>query len=65
MADYNRAIAIDSNHANAYYNRGLVWRKLGNKQKAIEDLKIAAELYKKQDNMARYQQAMKDLAQLE
>ena len=38
------AIRIDSNLAEAYYNRGIARSKSGNKQAAIQDLSKAGEL---------------------
>jgi tetratricopeptide (TPR) repeat protein len=35
--DYNPAIKINPNDANAYYNRGIVRYELGDKQGAIDD----------------------------
>lgn len=42
--DYNMALKIDSRMAEAYYNRGLVRSKMGNKNAAIQDLSKAGEL---------------------
>ena len=42
--DYSIAIRIDSNLAEAYYNRGIARSKSGNKQAAIQDLSKAGEL---------------------
>ena len=38
IEDYSKAIDLDPNHSNAYNNRGVVKHKLGNYEKAIEDL---------------------------
>jgi tetratricopeptide (TPR) repeat protein len=41
---YTSAIALDPSYAEAYYNRGLVYEKLGNRRRAIEDHETAAKL---------------------
>ena len=42
--DYDRAIEIRPDYANAYYNRGAAKHKLGNKRGAKADRKRAIEL---------------------
>jgi TPR repeat len=46
IADYNKAIAFDPKSADAYLNRGLVYRRQGNKTLAIQDWRKAAKGYK-------------------
>ena len=58
ISDYDKAIAINPNYANAYNNRGSVKFELGQKQGAISDLKKAAELFRQQNRMDDYQQAI-------
>jgi len=41
---YTRAIKINPNSARAYFNRGVSYKKLGENQPALKDLKIAAKL---------------------
>ena len=41
---YTSAIALIPTYAEAYYNRGLVYDKLGNQNRAVEDQKTAAKL---------------------
>jgi tetratricopeptide (TPR) repeat protein len=41
---YTSAIALNPNYAEAYYNRGLAYDKLGNHRHAIEDHEAAAKL---------------------
>lgn len=43
--DYNKAIALRPNDANAYYNRGDAYSAKGEHDKAIEDYTKAIELY--------------------
>jgi tetratricopeptide (TPR) repeat protein/ketosteroid isomerase-like protein len=74
MADYTKAIEIDSKNAKAYYNRGNIYGKQGNLTQAIVDYTKAIEIdpkyrdayynrgntYRKQDNFA---QAIVDYTQ--
>ncbi|MFM6202266.1 MAG: tetratricopeptide repeat protein, partial [Dolichospermum sp.] len=58
ISDYNQAIQINPNYAQAYGNRGLAKSALGDKQGAIEDLQKAAQLFKAQNKTADYERAM-------
>jgi tetratricopeptide (TPR) repeat protein len=44
IADYNRAISLDPNYANAYINRGLAKNLMGASHSAIEDYKHALKI---------------------
>ena len=44
LADYNHALKINPRLANAYNNRGNVWRDKGQLQQAISDFDKAIEL---------------------
>ena len=44
IVDYDRALELDPNLAEAYYNRGLTHIFLGNNQQGVEDLSKAGEL---------------------
>jgi tetratricopeptide (TPR) repeat protein len=44
IADYNRAISLDPNYANAYYNRGIAKIRMGASNSAIEDFKHALKI---------------------
>jgi len=44
IADYNKAIEIDPKYAQAYYNYGFAYNKLGEFSKADADIKKAKEL---------------------
>lgn len=65
IADYNKAIQIDPNYAEAYYYRGLSRSYLREKQAAIQDLKKAADLYKKQGNIKDSQDALEKIKELQ
>ena len=44
IADFNRAIEINPRYGEAYYNRGVVYNRLGNREQAIDDIRTAARL---------------------
>ncbi len=44
LADFNRAIQISPQHAQAYYNRGLAYQNLGQQQQADADFAKYKEL---------------------
>ena len=44
IADYNQAILLNPNYAEAYYNRGVAYDDLGEYQKAITDYNQAIRL---------------------
>ena len=44
LVDYDKAIELDPNFADAYFNRGLTNIFLGNNRKGISDLSKAGEL---------------------
>ncbi|MEB3161220.1 MAG: tetratricopeptide repeat protein, partial [Synechocystis sp.] len=48
IADYDQSIKLNPQFADAYFNRGLTYYRLGEDQKAIADLKKAAELFSTQ-----------------
>ena len=64
MADFNQAIAINPNYAGAYYNRGFVYRDLGDINKARENFQRAAELFLTQGRTADYERAIRLLNSL-
>jgi tetratricopeptide (TPR) repeat protein/S1-C subfamily serine protease len=56
--DYDKAITINPQFANAYFNRGIAKYQLGDEKGVIEDLKIAAQLFKTQNNQQEYNRAI-------
>ncbi|HBK66514.1 MAG TPA: hypothetical protein DEA78_00585, partial [Cyanobacteria bacterium UBA11159] len=64
IADYNQAIDINPNYANAYYGRGNARAALGYTKDAIADFEKAAELLKKDGNEYWYQNALKRIKEL-
>lgn len=65
IADFLRAILINPNYAEAYKYRGIAHSKVGDNQKAISDLKQAANLYLKQGNTNNYQDVLEWLKKLQ
>jgi tetratricopeptide (TPR) repeat protein len=46
LQDYNHALLLDSNQAEALYNRGVLLAQTGDKQGAIQDLQRAADAFR-------------------
>jgi Flp pilus assembly protein TadD len=62
LADYNRAIQLDPNFAIAYYNRSeLKYNLLKDRSGGNNDMKQAAKLFKQQQDIKSYQQAIERL----
>ncbi|MBJ7900211.1 MAG: tetratricopeptide repeat protein [Cyanobacteria bacterium RI_101] len=57
LADYSRAIERDPQLAEAYHRRGRLWRQRGDRRLGQRDLRQAAELYRRQNNVS----ALEDL----
>jgi tetratricopeptide (TPR) repeat protein/S1-C subfamily serine protease len=64
IADYDNAIRVDPQSANAYTIRGSTKYELGDKKGGIADLNIAAQLFKAQKNMTRYEEVMNAIQQI-
>ncbi len=68
LLDYDRAIEIDPEYANAYFSRGMIQKNstLGkDRTKAILSLRVAAKLYKQQGKLEIYQSLSETLQKLE
>jgi tetratricopeptide (TPR) repeat protein len=65
IADYNRAIELKPDLADAYYNRGNIWGDLGEGKRAIEDFQRAADLYQQQGKSEDYQDALNQIKKLQ
>jgi tetratricopeptide (TPR) repeat protein len=44
LKDYTKAIDINPENPEAYYNRAVLWGKIGKQKEGFEDLKRAARL---------------------
>jgi tetratricopeptide (TPR) repeat protein len=64
IQDYTQAIKINSNSGDAYYTRGLAYGKLGHFENAAQDCQKAAQIFRSQDALARYQKAINCLEQI-
>jgi tetratricopeptide (TPR) repeat protein len=65
IADFDQAIKLKPDYADAYYNRGNSRQVLGEKQRAIADFQKAAELYRKQGKTDDYQDALNRIKKLQ
>lgn len=65
LKDYNQAIKLNPQDADAYYNRGILYvRRINTRQQAIQDLKTAAKLFYEQGDPF-YQKVLEILKKLE
>lgn len=64
IEDFSYAICISPDCAEAYKYRSIAHLKIGENQKAINDLQLAVDLYLKQKNLANYQDALERLTKL-
>jgi tetratricopeptide (TPR) repeat protein len=68
LLDYDRAIEIDSEYANAYFNKGMLQKNSSSgtdRTEAILSLRIAAKLYKQQGKLDIYQSLSETLQKLD
>jgi len=65
MTDYTQSLQLNPDNAAAYYNRGEVRSKLGDKNGAIADLKKAVDIFQSQGEQDNYQDALNHLKKLQ
>lgn len=65
IKDFDQALQLDPNNADAYGNRCVARYKLGDKHGAIEDCQKAAALYQVKEKTKDYQYALKMLEKLQ
>jgi len=61
MDDFNKALELDPNLAQAYYNRGRAYQALGDREKAIADFQKVLEISQDADLRQRAQQHLDEL----
>ncbi len=65
MTDFDTAIQLAPDLAEAYGNRGLLRYQLGNSQMAIADLQRAADLFQSGGDRQSYQQTLEFIQQVQ
>jgi tetratricopeptide (TPR) repeat protein len=64
IEEFNLALRMDSDYADAYYQRGICRFQLGDYGGGIEDLQKAANLFFQQEKLTDYQKALKTIQDL-
>jgi len=64
IEDFNQAILINPNYAEAYKGRGVAKVQLGDEKEAIEDLQKAADIFQEQEETAKYQEVINIIRQI-
>jgi lipoprotein NlpI len=64
MKDYDRAIALNPNYADAYSRKGFAYYQLGNRQIALDNYMVAAELYRKQGKDLDYLETVQKIREI-
>lgn len=57
MNDFSRAIQLKPSYAEAYFERGIMASELGQKQRAVDDLHVAAKLFFEAGQLDQYEKA--------
>lgn len=61
IKEFNQALRLNRNDANAYFNRGSLYILTRDYKKATENLQQAAKLFSEQGNTVLHQQALRQL----
>ena len=64
-ADFDQALRLNSNLGEVYANRATLRVKLGDFRGAVEDLQRAADLVRAQGDMARYEELLQQIRDLQ
>lgn len=56
--DYTRAITINAQYADAYFQRGTLKSIMNDKKQAVEDIRIAANIYFEMGDLNKYDESM-------
>ncbi len=65
IQDYTQALQINSDDAQAYYNRGIAYTCLEEIQNAVEDYQRAASIFCQQEDWENYQQVLSSLEKIQ
>lgn len=65
IEDYNQALRLNPELAEAYGNRGLLYSQMGDRQAALADLQRAAQLFAKQGDSDSYKQTQVYIQQVQ
>jgi tetratricopeptide (TPR) repeat protein len=65
ITEYNQAIEIDPNYAEAYYNRGQSSEKLGDYKGAVADYNQAANFFLEQGDMENHKKALQNIKRIQ
>ena len=64
IQNLNKAIEVNSNDADAYYNRAFAYRQLEYYQKALNDYDKSTHLYKQQGKASDFQDSLKRIDEI-
>lgn len=64
VKDYDRAIAINPSYADAYSRKGFAYYRSGNRQVALDNYIVAADLYRKQGKDRDYLETVQKIRQI-